>query len=259
MAKKITNTQHYSDIADAIRSKLSSTDTYTPAQMAAAIESIPTGTTITDGTEVLTRNADEYATTAKHYGTKVYAKQYYNRAVTDGPWIKLTSIDFADTVTEIMPNAFNYCSALTSIDVSHITQVGSSAFQNCTSLTSLTFPALTSIGVSAFIYCTGLTDLSMPVCARYDSTLMRACTGLQTVQLGSVGHAVTWAANNAFQRCTQSGLTITVYTTGNNSNSLLTAIRAGATNATIIIKASEATTYGGTSYAAGDTIVTSTP
>lgn len=43
MTNKITNTQHYSDIADAIRSKLSSSDTYTPAQMAAAIESIPSG------------------------------------------------------------------------------------------------------------------------------------------------------------------------------------------------------------------------
>ena len=43
MATKLTNTQHYSDIADAIRSKLSSSDTYTPAQMAGAIESIPTG------------------------------------------------------------------------------------------------------------------------------------------------------------------------------------------------------------------------
>lgn len=42
MANKITNTQYYSDIADAIRSKNGSSDTYTPAQMATAISNIST-------------------------------------------------------------------------------------------------------------------------------------------------------------------------------------------------------------------------
>lgn len=43
MANKITNTQYYSDIANAIRGKNGLTDTYTPAQMAAAITAIPSG------------------------------------------------------------------------------------------------------------------------------------------------------------------------------------------------------------------------
>ncbi len=42
MANKITNTQHYSDIADAIRAKAKTQDTYTPAQMAQAIAAIST-------------------------------------------------------------------------------------------------------------------------------------------------------------------------------------------------------------------------
>ena len=43
MANKITNTQHYSDIADAIRAKNGSSDTYMPGEMAQAIEDLPSG------------------------------------------------------------------------------------------------------------------------------------------------------------------------------------------------------------------------
>ena len=43
MALKITDEQNYQDIADAIRSKLGSSDTFLPSEMADAIESIPTG------------------------------------------------------------------------------------------------------------------------------------------------------------------------------------------------------------------------
>lgn len=43
MALKITDEQNYQDIADAIRGKLGSSDTFLPSEMADAIESIPTG------------------------------------------------------------------------------------------------------------------------------------------------------------------------------------------------------------------------
>lgn len=83
------------------------------------------------------------------------------------------------------------------------------------------------------------------------------CTALETVVLGSVGQAPSLTYSNMFSGCTQSGLTITLFAKGANVDSYLRIIRTGATNATIIIKASEATTYNGTSYAAGDTILTS--
>ena len=41
-----TNTQHYENIAAAIRAKNGGTETYTPAQMAAAIAAIPSGASI---------------------------------------------------------------------------------------------------------------------------------------------------------------------------------------------------------------------
>lgn len=46
MAKAVTDTQNYSDIANAIRAKAGTTDTYTPSQMAAAIAGISTGTPV---------------------------------------------------------------------------------------------------------------------------------------------------------------------------------------------------------------------
>lgn len=43
MAKVLVTKSHLEDIADAIREKLDSSDTYTPGEMAAGIQSIPTG------------------------------------------------------------------------------------------------------------------------------------------------------------------------------------------------------------------------
>ena len=70
MANKITNTDHYSAIANAIRAKNGETDTYTPAEMADAIGRIPKGGGASegdvtfydyDGTAVETFTADEFA------------------------------------------------------------------------------------------------------------------------------------------------------------------------------------------------------
>ena len=48
MPKGLTDPQHYQDIADAIRGKNGSTGTYTPAQMANAIESLTTADSLPD-------------------------------------------------------------------------------------------------------------------------------------------------------------------------------------------------------------------
>lgn len=91
------------------------------------------------------------------------------------------------------------------------------------------------------------------------SNEFKECPLLQEVTIGRVGRTVQSINNSAFSGCTQNDLVVTIYTEGNKVNTLLTNIRNGATNATIIIKASKDTTYSGTSYAAGDTMITSTP
>lgn len=96
--------------------------------------------------------------------------------------------------------------------------------------------------------------------ASYGS-LGRGCfandTKLQTVQLGSINYPVTFMDEKVFLNCTQTGLTITVYTTESYIDTIITNIRNCATNATIIIKASGDTNYNGTNYIAGDIILTS--
>lgn len=66
MAKVLVTEDYLEDIADAIRGKLSSSDTYTPGQMAGAIESIPTGGITPTGTINITENGTvdvtQYAT-----------------------------------------------------------------------------------------------------------------------------------------------------------------------------------------------------
>lgn len=79
-----------------------------------------------------------------------------------------------------------------------------------------------------------------------------------TVQIGSIGFPlnVISGGDRPFGSATGSG-TITVYTTGALLDSVKTAIQnsAGA-NYTFVYKAAESTTYNGTSYAAGDTMLT---
>lgn len=63
MAKVIITEQYLEDIADAIRSKSSSSTTYTPPQMAAAILAIPTSGTINNQNKAVTPNETEQSIT----------------------------------------------------------------------------------------------------------------------------------------------------------------------------------------------------
>lgn len=76
-----------------------------------------------------------------------------------------------------------------------------------------------------------------------------------SVTFGSIGHTVQSAGLYPFRnpQSTASG-TVTTYTTGEYLDTIRTAIEAGNTVLTFVYKASEATTYNGISYNAGDTI-----
>ena len=79
---------------------------------------------------------------------------YLNRS----PWydsqnIKRIIID--DSVTTIGNDAFNECSALTSVNIPNsVRAIGNDAFSHCRHLTSVTIPnSVTTIGDGAFEYC----------------------------------------------------------------------------------------------------------
>lgn len=193
---------------------------------------------------------------------------------------ELTDVVFNDGIVSIGYAAFQNCSSLDMNIVlpSSVVTIDQRAFMG-TSITSISAPGVTTLitssgnGNSTFYNCTSLKNVSFPKCVNYPGTgtgtaargIFANCTALESVQLGSVGHGLpnptgsTVSINaNTFLNCT-SAFTLTIYTDGGNVDALVTAARSGATNATIVIKASADTTYGGTSYSAGATIKTSTP
>ena len=247
------------------------------------------GTEITDGIVVKARDSEGYATEVDFYGSVIEYAQFYGgskyTAASMTPFIKLQKINTKNAVTEI--KRFGLCNLpeLTTdgLDLSHVLTLGgmgsgtgknAAAFELflpvCTAtggeslsgsgVTKAIFPELTSIGNGTFTGCSRLQEAFLPKIRQlgvYTSRIFRNCTALKTLEVGSVGFGVTgWGSAN-FEGCTQAGLTITMYTTGEKTDALLSDIRGGATNATIIIKASEDTTYNDVAYAAGEVMITS--
>lgn len=249
------------------------------------------GDAITDGIVVKERDADGYATVVDFYGTDIHVAQFYGgsayTAAQITPFKHLTTINTKNVIKSIgsyglsgLPNLHPQ-----GLDLSHVQELDGLRFDTganaetfpvhcpaCTKLanngckgsgiTSAELPELTEIGNAAFADCKRVKVISMPkitVLGKYTSSVFSGCGLLETVDVGSVGYPViSWGSKN-FDGCTQSGLIVTLYTTGEKVDTLNASIRDGATNATIIIKAAEGTTYNGATYAAGDIILTSTP
>ena len=289
--KKLYEEAAVQDIADAIREKTGGVETYKIAQMGSAVRGITTGEAITDGIVVKARDAEGYATVVDFYGTDIRVPQFYGgseyTAAQIAPFKHLTTINTKNAIKSIgsyglsgLPNLHPQ-----GLDLSHVQELDGLRFDTganaetfpvhcpaCTKLggngckgsgiTSAELPELTEIGNAAFAECKRIKVISIPKITKlgqYTSSMFKGCVLLENVEVGSVGYpVVSWGSKN-FDGCTQSGLIVTLYTTGEKVDALNASIRDGATNATIIIKAAEDTTYGGKDYAAGDTIITSTP
>lgn len=169
----------------------------------------------------------------------------------------LTSLSFPNLLS-ITSNAGNYggasggvfagCSALSSVSMPQLATIiqdeggggtTNGLFANCSSLTSLTLESLNTITVngntSPFPSTVPLTTVSFPkisvITANWQSGgCFSGCTTLTSVTFGSVGNPVTGLGNRTFYNCTQTGLTITIYTQG---GAALSGSPWGATNATI--------------------------
>ena len=97
---------------------------------------------------------------------------------------------------------------------------------------------------------------NLPVCVIIPQWAWYSCTstGLD-ITIGSIGHAVTGSRPHPFGSTPNASGTVTIYTKGDVLDTFRSAVQDGAgKNITFVYKASEATTYNGTSYQAGDTI-----
>lgn len=250
--------------------------------------------TITDGIIVKARDADGFPTEIDIYGSngKYYgeARGYSIRNNQATYFYKLNKINFKYAVTKIYDGAFSGLTSLNEITgikanpFEDVTDLGNwNTFNDCTLPGELYFPDLTMCGVYSFYQMPNITKISCPKltyahqffaynCASLKEIYLPSCervngdsryalgnnTALEKLQLGSVGHKFLSFNRVALTGCTQSFLVITVYTSGDLADTLLSNIRNGATNATIILKAAEDTTYNDTQFAAGETIITST-
>jgi len=143
MSLGITDTQHYSDIADAIRAKNGSADTYTPSEMATAIGDLPTPTTVTKGLVFSDYDSDGYPTKAEFVGTWTEIPQsfLYNLFRTDNFGKYITSITFPNTLTKIGISGVANCTALNQpITIpSSVTEILASGFNGCSNVPSFIF------------------------------------------------------------------------------------------------------------------------
>lgn len=230
------------------------------------------GGAITDGIVVTARNANGKPTVADFYISVLDANLLGEQDDRHRYWLtELTTANFINPITDIKQFGLSFNSKLTGSYTFYVNGLNyqKTIFQ-CSALEGLSLPECTSIAAQCVQNMPSLKTLYMPKCTSYanvENTYAPfvKCTALETVQLGSIGYSVGVLGkvtggvmkSFVFNGCAQSGLTITLYCKGAEADTLLANIRGNATNATIIIKASESTTYNGVNYSAGDTMITS--
>jgi len=231
---------------------------------------------IENGVEIKAVDSSGRPTSIVFYGGAVSTFLLGSRSKDDFCFSYVENISLKGAIESIGQYAFSYFGAkrtnsedMEIIFSSGLTTIDKCAFVGC-GFTKLSFPeTLTGrLSDNVFLNATRLKEVVLPGITSLDTSggdgngQFYGCTALENVQVGSVGHGVTVVKTWNFRYCTQTTLTITLYTTGSLVDEHLTKLRNatyGATGATIIFKASEATTYNGNSYAAGATILTSTP
>lgn len=169
MAKAIIDEQNLTDIADAIRAKNGSADTYTPSEMATAITDLPTPTPVTKGLVFSDYDADGYPTKAEFVGFTVIPQGYVQS--TGSIFKNITKLVIPNGITTISSGALqlNYLEEITLPN--GIVSIQNHAFGN-TAIVNLTVPSsYTAITVDSFDnmeYCETITfEGDITAVARY--------------------------------------------------------------------------------------------
>ena len=135
------------------------------------------------------------------------------------PWIgfknSIKNIDVQSGATRIGGNAFNGCTALSSVTISNsVTVMGSWAFCDCKSLTSITIPeGVINIRENVFRNCTSLTSVSLPESLK--TLAGHAFLGCRSLASITIPDGITFLDRIAFQEC--SSLTTLTYNKAENA------------------------------------------
>lgn len=177
MAMKLYPDTAIQDIADAIRAKNGSSDTYTVGQMAAAISNIPSGGGVTiDG---LANNTEPRGDISISVASVVNYAFYQRTAI--------TSVNMPNTST-IGSYAFYGCSNIVSINAKNLVGVSNPnnwthVFQSCSKLKNIALPKLRSVPNATFYGCTQLEAADFTNAIGLYQDCLRNCSSLNTVVL----------------------------------------------------------------------------
>ena len=195
--KKLYEESSVHAIADAIRAKAGTANTYKIAEMPDAISNLTSGGGATEPYIEETYDSNGNLIEAKLYGyTKIRDNAFSSCQ-------NLALISLPESVTSIGINAFDGCMnlALTSLPAG-ITSIRNNAFSICMNLALTSLPAgITNIESSAFYYCINLTSITFEgTPTSIASNAFTACDNLTTINVpwaeGAVSNAP-WGATNA--------------------------------------------------------------
>ncbi len=167
-------------IADAIRAKNGTEETYKPSEMAAAIEAIETN----NYDKLIGKGIKEISSNIVSVG--VYS--FYNCT-------NLTSADFPKAIT-LEDYAFYATSALVDINFPLVRTVGRYTFRG-SGFSNAYFPSVTSIGATSFGYNTALTSANFPKLTETAGSAFASCPSLVSVDLPKA----TTIATYSFEKC----------------------------------------------------------
>jgi hypothetical protein len=177
MSNVFVNDESLAAVANVIRSKNGTDNTYKPTEMAGAVAKLPS--------YVFVKNLIEKSSTATEIVIPDYVTAIGRGAFSYSP--HLTSITIPDSVTNIDDYAFNGCTSLKKITIpDSVTNIDDYAFNGCTSLKKITIPdSVTSIGGYAFNGCTSLTSITIPdSVTNIGGYAFLNCKSLEFVKLG---------------------------------------------------------------------------
>lgn len=154
MANVLVNDTSLTNIANAIRGKNGTTNTYKPAEMAAAITAIETGGGSSSNTlfhELVDRSIQTITASDLAGVTKIGKSAFYNCDY-------LYAISLPDTLQRIETQSFSYSNIYGELIIPQsVNYIDTIAFQGCDSLTAITIPSgVTEIKYGTFSDCSYL-------------------------------------------------------------------------------------------------------